>query len=76
VDRCERQVPAHSRRRDLDLVVVLQVPGDGVRPGVQALPGQLLAQPGDQPGRIRADRRREVFARRDRGSNAASPSAR
>lgn len=38
------QVPADRRGRDRYLVMVVQVPGDGVRPGVQALPGQLLAQ--------------------------------
>ena len=29
-------------------MVVFQVPGDSVRPGVQTLPGQLFAQLGDQ----------------------------
>jgi hypothetical protein len=38
--------------------MVLQVPGDGVRPGIQPLPGQLLAQRDDQPGSAVADRRR------------------
>ena len=33
------------------LVMMLQVPGDGVRPGVQAPPGQLLAQLDDQRDR-------------------------
>jgi hypothetical protein len=47
-----------SRSRHFELVVVLQVPGDGLRPGVQALPGQFLAQPHDQAGRIVADRGR------------------
>ena len=42
------QVPADRCRRDLHLVVVLQVPADRVRPGVQALPGQLLTQSRDQ----------------------------
>jgi hypothetical protein len=28
--------------------MVFQVPGDGVRPGVQALTGQLFAEPDDQ----------------------------
>jgi hypothetical protein len=39
-------------------VVVLQVPGDGARASVQALPGQLLAQPDDQVGGVVRDRRR------------------
>jgi hypothetical protein len=38
--------------------MVLQVPGDGLRPGVQALPGQFLAQPDDQVSRVVADRGR------------------
>jgi len=37
------QVPADRRRRDCDLVIVVQMPGDRIRPGVQAQPGQLLA---------------------------------
>jgi len=36
--------------------MVFQVPGDGVRPGVQALTGQLLTQPGDQLDNLVADR--------------------
>ena len=36
-------------------MVMLQVPGDGVRAGVQALPGQVLAQPHDQVGGLAAD---------------------
>jgi len=35
-------------------VMVFQVPGDRVRPGIQALPRQLLAQLDDQPGAGRA----------------------
>jgi hypothetical protein len=38
-------------------VVVFQVPGDRLRPGVQALAGQLLAQPHDQLDGLAADRR-------------------
>ena len=52
------QVAADGGGRDLDLVVVGQVPADGVRPGVQALPGQFLAQPHDQVRSLRADCRR------------------
>jgi hypothetical protein len=33
------------------------VPGDGVRPGVQALPGQVLAEPDDQVHGLGTDRR-------------------
>jgi hypothetical protein len=36
--------------------MVLQVPGDGVRAGVQALPGQLFPQQSDQLCGVRADR--------------------
>lgn len=36
-------------------MVVLQVPGDRVRSGVQALPGRVLAQLGDQAGRCLRD---------------------
>ena len=74
--------PARARYRltvaadTRDLVVVLQVPGDGVRPGVQALPGQVLAQPTISSTASALIAAGEVFGRRDRGSNAASPSAR
>jgi len=37
-------------------MMMFQVPGDGVRPGVQALPGQVLAQPHDQVDDLAADR--------------------
>ena len=70
------QAAADGRRGDLQLVVLLQVPGDGLRPGVQPLAGQLLAQPDDQLDGAGADRGRGGLGRRDRGSNAASPSAR
>jgi hypothetical protein len=50
------QVPADRGGRDPDLVVVFQVPGDGVRPGVQALPGQVLAHRDDQVGGLGRDR--------------------
>ena len=52
------EVAADGRGRRLELVVVLQVPGDGLRPGVQALPGQFFAQPDDQVSRVVADRGR------------------
>src|SRR5579859_1363311 len=45
-------------------------PGDGVRPGVQALLGQVLAQGDDQLGGVLADRGGVVLGRRDRGSDA------
>ena len=35
-----------------------QVPANRVRPGVQALPGQFLAQPDDQPRSLITDRPR------------------
>ena len=53
-----------------EAVVVGQVPPDGVRAGVQAGLGQLLAQPDDQLDRRRGQRGREVFGRRERGSKA------
>ena len=37
-----------------------QMPGDGVRPGIQPLPGQVTAQPHDQFGGGRRDRGRLV----------------
>jgi hypothetical protein len=50
------QVPADRSRRHGELMVVTQVPADRVRPGIQALPGQLLAQGNDQIGGGVADR--------------------
>jgi hypothetical protein len=57
-------------------MVVLQMPGDRVRPSVQACPGQFLAQPDDQLPTTSGVARGEFLGRRDRGSNAVSPSAR
>ena len=37
-------------------VVVLEVPGDGVGSGVQALLGELFAQPHDELDRVRIGR--------------------
>ena len=59
-----------------EAVVVVQVPADGVRAGVQACSASSLRSraisstvpPGSAPG--------VVLGRRERGSNAASPSAR
>ena len=56
-------------------VVVLEVPGDGVRAGVQPAVGQLLAQPDDQVDGLGRCAVGEVLGRRERGSKAASPSA-
>jgi hypothetical protein len=54
---CRVRVPADRGRGHSHLVVMIQVPADGVRPGIQALPGQFLAQPDDQlHGRL-SDRR-------------------
>jgi hypothetical protein len=39
------QDPPHRGHRHDDLVVLVQVPADGVRAGVEALLGELLAQP-------------------------------
>jgi hypothetical protein len=57
-------------------VVVLQVPPDRVRTGIQARLDELLAQPQPQHQfhRRAAVARGEVFGRRLRGSNTASPS--
>jgi len=52
------QVAADGRRRHPDPMVVFQVPADRARPGVQAPPGQLLPQPGDQADRGNRDRLR------------------
>jgi hypothetical protein len=57
-------------------VVLLQVPGDGLRAGVQALPGQFLASCTIRSAASSLIAVGEVFGRRDRGSNAASPSSR
>jgi hypothetical protein len=55
-------------------VVVLQVPGDGVRPVIEAFAGQLGAQPDDQVDRGLRQPAGLVCGRRERGANAASPS--
>jgi hypothetical protein len=68
------QVPADGGGRHRQLVVVLQVPGDGVRSGVQALPGKVCAQPMIRSAVSSLIADGEVLGRRDRGSNAASPS--
>jgi hypothetical protein len=52
------QVPGDGRCRYPGLVMMLQVPGDGVRAGVQTLPGQVLAQPDDQVNGLGTDRLR------------------
>jgi hypothetical protein len=49
------QVPADRRRRHLQVMVMLQVPGDRLRAGIQPLPGQFLAQLNDQSHRGRWD---------------------
>jgi hypothetical protein len=70
------EVAADRRSRHGELVVLAQLPGDGVGPGDQALLGQLFPQPDAQLDGVGAGRGGEVFGGRDRGSNAASPSAR
>jgi hypothetical protein len=61
-----------------DLVMVGQMPADRVRAGVQALPGQLLAQGNDQLRGLMPDRpRRRLRPPRQRlKGRLASPSAR
>jgi hypothetical protein len=44
--------------RHAQLMLLIQVPSDGVRTGIQPLPGQLMAQPDDQLGSSHRDRRR------------------
>ena len=69
------QVAADGRGRDPDPGVVVQVPGDGVPPGVLPYPARSLRSrtiSSTVPGLITDG---EVLDRRDRGSNAASPSA-
>ena len=58
------QVPADGRWRDRDPVLVTQMPGDRVRACVQALAGELLAEPDDQVDDLGADRGElEIFGR-------------
>jgi hypothetical protein len=58
-------------------MMLLQMPSNGVRSGVQALLGQLLAEPRTINSTVAAGIAvGELFGRRDRGSNAASPSDR
>jgi hypothetical protein len=52
------EVPADGCRGHQGLVVVLQVPGDRHRAGIQALAGEFLAEPHDQACHLRADRPR------------------
>jgi hypothetical protein len=70
------QVAADGGCRDADAVVVGEVPGDGVRPGVQARGGELAAESGDQRDGGWWIAVGLVLGRRERGWNAASPSAR
>ena len=46
------------RPRHRDVVVMLDVPADRVRPGIQALGGETLAEFDDQNDRLVGDRRR------------------
>jgi hypothetical protein len=57
-------------------MLLIQVPSDGVRTGIQPLPGQLTAQPDDQLGGGRRDRCRLVVRPPGSRLTAASPSAR
>jgi hypothetical protein len=50
------EVAADRRSRHGELVVLAQVPGDGVGPGVEALLGQLFPQPDDQLDGVGAGR--------------------
>ena len=70
------QDPVDRGPRQRDLVVVVEVPADGVRAGVQAGLGRAPCAAAG-PARPWPARSRSVmvFGRRERGSNAASPSA-
>lgn len=68
------EVAADRGWRDAELVVVLQVPGDGVGSGVESFAGQGVAQLDDQIEAVCGSRVGLVCGRRDRGSKAASPS--
>ncbi len=70
------QVPGHRGPGHGDVVVVGQVPADGVRAGVQAGRGQLLAQLDDQVDDLGGDRGRGGLGPPERGSKTASPSRR
>jgi hypothetical protein len=52
------QVAADGGHRDVGAVVVGEVPGDGVRPGVQTRGGERAAEFGDQRDGCQGDRRR------------------
>jgi hypothetical protein len=68
IDRC---------RRHAQVVMLAEMPGDRVRPGVQPSSDQFVTQLHDQLGGLAQDGSRMlVCGRRERGSNAASPSAR
>ena len=58
-----------------DLVVVVQVPADRVRAGVQAGLVEPFAEPQDEVDRCWWGGGGVVFGARERGSDAASPSA-
>jgi hypothetical protein len=60
----------------LTLVVLLQVPGDGLRAGVESLPGQFLAQRRIWPEVSSLIAEEEIFGRRGpRLERRAFPSA-
>jgi hypothetical protein len=50
------QVPGDGGPRDGDVVSVLQVPGDGVGPGIQAPLGEAFTHRDDEFDGLRADR--------------------
>ena len=60
----------------LQVMLLGQTPGNGVRAGVHPVPRQLVAQLDDQLHGGNRDRGRLSVGRRDRGSNAASLSLR
>lgn len=70
------QVPGDRRPGDCDVVVVVEVPADGVGTGVQSRRGQFLAQLDDEGDGLSGIAFVELLGRRDRGSKTASPSVR
>ena len=69
------EVAADGGRRNSHVVVMVEVPGDGVGSGVESFAGQLVAHLEDQlDGGLRQSGR-AVVGRRDRGWNAVSPSS-
>ncbi len=70
------QDPMDRRGMQPDVVFVFEMPGDRVTTGIESVAGQLLAHATISETTSGAVARGERFGRFERGSNAASPSAR